>query len=74
VKKTILCDKSCLLLVALPDWFIDYRKLNSVAKKDVYPLPLIEECIDTLSGNEWFSKLNANSAYNQVKVRECDKE
>jgi hypothetical protein len=55
-------------------WCIDYRKLNSVAKKDVYPLPLIEECIDTLSGNEWFSKLDANSAYNQVKVRECDKE
>jgi len=48
--------------------------LNSVTKKDVYPLPLIEECIDTLSGNEWFSKLDENSAYYQVKVRECDKE
>jgi hypothetical protein len=24
-------------------WCIDYRKLNSVTKKDVYPLPLIEE-------------------------------
>lgn len=55
-------------------WCIDYRKLNSVTKKDVYPLPLIEECIDTLSGNEWFSKLDANSAYYQIKVKESDKD
>lgn len=55
-------------------WCIDYRKLNSVTKKDVYPLPLIEECIDTLSGNEWFSKLDANSAYYQIKVKDSDKE
>ena len=55
-------------------WCIYYRKLISVIKKDVYPLPLIVECIDTLSGNEWFSKLDANSAYYQVKVRECAKE
>ena len=31
---------------------IDYRKLNSVTKKAVYPLPLIEDCLDTLSENE----------------------
>lgn len=43
-------------------------------QKDVYPLPLIEECIDTLSGNEWFSKLDANSAYYQIKVKDSDKE
>lgn len=51
---------------------IDYRKLNAVTKKDVYPLPLIEECLDTLAGNEWFSKLDANSAYWQVNVKEED--
>ena len=55
-------------------WCIDYRKLNAVTKKDVYPLPLIEECIDTLSGNEWYSKLDANSAYYQIKVKDSDKD
>lgn len=45
-----------------------------MTKKDVYPLPLIEECTDTLSGNEWFSKLDANSAYYQIKVKESDKD
>ena len=55
-------------------WRIDYRNLNLVTKKDVYSLPLIEKCMDTLSGIEWFSKLDANSGYYQVKFRECDKE
>ena len=52
---------------------IDYRRLNEVIKKEVYPLPLIDECIDTLAGNEWFSKLDASSAYWQVKMRDEDK-
>ena len=55
-------------------WCVDYRKLNSVTKKDVYPLPLIEECLDTLSGNVWFSKLDANSAYYQVNDSKNDRE
>lgn len=46
----------------------------SVTRKDVHPLPLIEECIDTLSVNEWFSKLDADSAYYQIKVNESDKD
>lgn len=49
---------------------IDYLKLNAVTRKDVYPLPMIEECLDTLAGDEWFSKLDANSAYWQIKVKE----
>ena len=53
---------------------IDYRKLNSVTKKEVYPLPLIDECIDSLAGNKWFSKLDANSAYYQVNMKEEDKQ
>jgi hypothetical protein len=36
-------------------------------------LPIIDECIDSLIGNTWFSKLDANSAYFQVKVNEADK-
>ena len=29
---------------------VDYRKLNSLTKKDVYPLPRIDELLDTLKG------------------------
>ena len=54
-------------------WCIDYRALKAVTRKDVYPLPNIEECLDNLEGNRWFSKLDANSAYYQVKLREDDR-
>ena len=52
---------------------VDYCGLNTLTTKDVYPLPLIDECMDTLAGNLWFSKLDANSAYWQVKIREQDR-
>ena len=54
-------------------WCIDYRSLNSVTTKDVFPLPLVEECLDTLAGNHWFSKLDANSAYWQIPIRAEDR-
>lgn len=44
-------------------WCVDYRALNNVTVKDVFPLLSVEECFDTLQGNIWFSKLDANSAY-----------
>ena len=54
-------------------WCIDYRALNEVTVKDVFPLPLIDDCLDTLSGSIWFSKLDANSAYWQVQIKEEDR-
>jgi hypothetical protein len=29
---------------------VDYRRLNSVTKKDAFPLPRIQDCLDTVSG------------------------
>jgi len=29
---------------------VDYRKLNNLTRKDAYPLPRIDRCLDTLSG------------------------
>ena len=39
----------------------------------MFPLPLVEECLDTLAGNIWYSKLDANSAYWQVKIKPEDR-
>ena len=55
-------------------WCLDYRKLNACTKKDVYPVPMMSECLDALDGNVWFSKLDANSAYWQIPVEEESKE
>ena len=32
---------------------IDYRKLNSVTQKDVYPIPRVDDSLDALGGSQW---------------------
>ncbi|KAL6463629.1 hypothetical protein MHYP_G00280200 [Metynnis hypsauchen] len=54
-------------------WCIDYRKLNDLTLKDAYPLPNIEECLDTLKGATVFSTLDLQSGYWQVEVRKQDR-
>ena len=34
---------------------VDYRQLNNVTLKDSYPLPRIDDILDTVSGSKWFS-------------------
>jgi len=51
---------------------VDYRKLNLITKKDVYPLPRIDTCLDTLSGAVWFSTFDLRSGFHQVKVHPRD--
>ncbi len=44
-------------------WCIDFRAVNAVTKKDAFPLPLIEECLDTLQGIQFMSALDMQSGY-----------
>ena len=53
---------------------VDYRKLNAVTRKDAYPIPRIDDTLDTLSGSWWFSTLDMVSGYWQVEVGEQDRE
>ena len=52
---------------------IDFRAVNNVCAKDAYPLPLIEECLDSLAGKKWFCTLDMNSGYWQIPIAEEDK-
>ena len=47
---------------------IDYGRLNDVTRKGTYPLPHINETIETLSGAGWLSTLDLPSGYWQVSV------
>ena len=53
---------------------MDYRKLNSVTHKDAYPLPRVDDSLDTLGGSKWFSTLDMTSGYWQIPMDEEAKE
>ena len=47
---------------------VDFRRLNAVTKKDVYPLPRIDDILDTLGESRFFSSLDLASGYWQVEL------
>ena len=69
---------SPVVLVAKTDgtlrFCVDYRKLNALTVKDSYPLPRIDEYLDTLGDTAIFSTLECNSGYWQIPVAEADRD
>jgi transposase InsO family protein len=51
---------------------IDYRQLNSITKKDRYPLPLISEIQDRIGNAKIFTKIDLRWAYHQIRIKEGD--
>ena len=51
---------------------IDYRELNKRTVKDAYPLPLVDEVQDRLSGFSIFTTIDLQSRYWQLPVHPAD--
>ena len=54
---------------------VDFRDINNATLKYYFPLPFIDQVLDTLSGKQYFSFLDGYSGYNQnlIALEDQDK-
>jgi len=53
---------------------IDYRKLNSMTRKDHFPLPFMDQIPERVAGHEFYCFLYGYSGYNQIEIALKDQE
>ena len=53
---------------------VDFTDLNKAYPKDSYPLPRIDLLVDSTTGHQLLSFMDAFSSYNQIKLKEFDQE
>jgi hypothetical protein len=53
---------------------IDYRKLNTVTRKDHFPLPFIDQMVERLASHAFYCFLDGYSGYNQILLDPEDQE
>ena len=77
-------DVGFLAIVKYPYWFanifsvpnkygkvrmcVDYRDLNKVSSKDVFPLPHYDVLVDNTAQHSVFSFMDGFSGYNQINM------
>ena len=47
---------------------VDFRELNRATLRDYFPLPFIDQVLDTLSRKQYFSFLDGYSGYDQIQI------
>jgi len=70
-------EKNELILTrTITGWHIciDYRKLNSMTRKDHFPLPFMDQILERVAGHEFYCFLDGNPGYNQIEIALEDQE
>ena len=87
---TKLLTASFIREVYYPDWLanvvlmkkangkwrmcVDFMDLNKACSKDSFPLPRIDQLVDSTTGHKLLTFMDAFSGYNQIKMAEEDQE
>ena len=53
---------------------MDFTNINKACPKDSYPLPRIDQLVDSTADHQLLSFMDAFSGYNQIKMDEVDQE
>ena len=53
---------------------VDYRGLNEVTIKNKYPLPLMDELFDRVTGAKYFTKIDLRTGFHQIRIADDDVE
>ena len=51
---------------------VDFTDLNKACPKDSYPLPHIDQLVDSMTGHRLLSFMDAFTGYNQIRIDETD--
>ena len=54
--------------------YVDFMDLNQACPKDSFPLPRIDQLVDSTAGHKLLTFMDAFSRYNQVQIAEEDQE
>ena len=85
-----LLETGTIIVVHYPEWLanvvlvkkangkwrvcIDFTDLNKACPKDCFPLPRIDQLVDSTAGHEMLSFMDTYSGYNQIMKAEEDQE
>ena len=67
LKKLLFCYASPIVTVSKKDGnLLCYRALNDKTVPDRHPIPRLQDTLESLFGNKWFSVLDQTKAYHQI--------